>query len=246
MSDNYWEPFRIKLKFWIDFVNNFPNIPRRGNELIFDEYRRDHDLDCRLAGGDLKADTIFSLWLPLRYTLISLHGLPWLQEHFGKVEKSTKFLQSMLNYGLEELLPEDKLVVQQLRNLYILGQGRENVMILINRGLNPMRGGPPYHDYVPYFLKECFEGGAFFHFFNKNPEVLRNWLMREELQFFFEDGYLTPEALYDLSGTGAITVGHPFVRIEGNLEGEEAQEATAQMIFRYVEILKMRRQVMFG
>ena len=34
-----------------------------------DEYRKTHDLDCIQTKGNLAADTIFSLWLPLRYTL---------------------------------------------------------------------------------------------------------------------------------------------------------------------------------
>ncbi|MFI3255179.1 MAG: hypothetical protein R3Y63_12730 [Eubacteriales bacterium] len=241
MAD-FWTPFTQKLHFWIEYEKNLPQIPLLGNEMFFDEYRKYHDLDCRLTGGDLRADTIFSLWLPLRYTLVSLHTLPVLQENFGKVAKRQDFLQKLLNRGLAEFLPEESPVVQALQELFIRGQGRENVMILINRGINGKRGNPPYFDYMPYFLRECFAGGDFAQLFNRDEQIVRSWMMREELGMFFHDDYLVPEEIIDLAGTGDLAQGHPM---EGKT-GEEAILAVTEMIQKYNLILEERRKRLFG
>lgn len=244
MAESQLEPIAQKIRFWVAYERNLPSLPHRGNEMIFDEYRSQNDLDCRLTGGSLNADTIFSLWYPLQYSLEVLHEADWLRERVGEIRKSEKFLQNMLNYGLEELFPPESELVQRLRDLFILGQGRENVMLLLNRGLNPMRAALPYEDYVPYFLRECFEGGAFAHMFGKNMEILRNWIQREELQMFFRDGFLLPEEIMDLSGTGDLTQGNPLYRGEERLEGEEAERAVMEMLARYVDVLLTRREAL--
>ena len=51
------ETIRTHIQYWIDY---------KGTS---DEYRRAHDLDCILTDGNLNADTLISLWLPLRYVL---------------------------------------------------------------------------------------------------------------------------------------------------------------------------------
>lgn len=239
-NGDFWAIFRDKIQFWITYEKNLPWLPLRGNEIYFDEYRRDNDLDCRLAGGDLRADTIFSLWIPLRYTLVVMNGLSWLQEEFGEVKKRQTFLQKLLNYGLEDLLPCDEPLVQVLQELFVRGCGRENVMILLNRGLNDMRAQPPYLDYMPYFLRECFQGGKFFQLFNRDMAVVRSWMMEQELQFFFQDGYLLPESLLDLARSGDITQGHPMM----GKTPEIGEADLLAMLQQYNEILKQRREVL--
>lgn len=202
MSQLIADPIEAKLRFWIEYEKNLPQIPLRGNEIFFDEYRSQNDLDCRFLGGNLGADTLFSLWQPLSLALLALNEEENLVQNLGTVRKRQHFLQKLLNSGLEPYLPSDEPLVIELRKLFARGQQRENVMLLSNRGLNEMRALPPYHDYMPYFLLECFRGGKFAHIFNKDEGLLRFWLMREELQVFFDDGFLVPEAILDLSGSG--------------------------------------------
>lgn len=38
------------------------------------------------------------------------------------------------------------------------------------------RGLRPYYDYMPYFLCECFEGGAFSSFFIGGDVELKEWI----------------------------------------------------------------------
>lgn len=232
------QPIEDKIRFWIEYERNMPQIPYGGNEIFFDEYRQFHDLDCQLLGGQLGADTIFSLWRPLEYTLLALHAPEDLQKDLGTVRKRRMFLQGLLNRGLGEYFPVHMEIVQHLSQLFDLGQKRENVMLLSNRGLNEMRAVSPYEDYMPYFLKECFKGGKFYHIFNHDEGLLRFWLMREELQVFFEDGYLVPEAILDLAGTGDVTVVKPVA--EDAEDEDEYIEELSQMFAGYVEILQAR------
>lgn len=230
------ETIEEKIRFWMQYEQGLPQIPYRGNEIYFDEYRSRHDLDCRFLGGNLNADTIFSLWQPLKNTLVALHGEEKLAEDFISVKKRRNFLQRLLNAGLEHYLPEEELAVQLLSQLFVLGQGRENVMLLSNRGINSMRGGEPYQDYMPYFLLECFDTGKFSHFFNKDVSILRAWIMREELQIFFEDEFLVPESIIDLSGSGDLRNPTPPT----GASREENLTALCNMHQNYINLLKQR------
>lgn len=234
------EPIEEKIRFWINYEKGLPQIPYRGNEIFFDEYRGRYDLDCQILGGNLNADTIISLWNPLRLTLTTLHSEEELNQRLGVVNKRQNFLQKLLNAGLEEFLNPEEEVVELLSELFYKGQQRENVILLNNRGLNAMRGAAPYHDYLPYFLKDCFKGGPFSHIFNHDDQLLRDWIMREDLQLFFDDGYLVPEAILDIAGAGDITIDHPP-------KGENLEESLdnlAEMLSKYVDILTERRTLL--
>lgn len=232
------EPIEHKIRFWIEYEKNLPQIPFKGNEIFFDEYRSRYDLDCQFLGGDLSADTIFSLWLPLQYALQRCNDEEQIAQTMGPIRKRQLFLQKLLNQGLEQFLPPELPVVQRLSHLFLLGQGRENVMRLSNRGLNLMRGQSPYDDYMPYFLVECFKGGKFAHIFNQDEGLLRFWLMREELQGFFEDEFLVAEAVLDLSGTDDVRNGVP----PRSQDTEEDQGFLTEMLDQYITILEERRE----
>ena len=68
-QNRIYESIRKKIEEWIRYDDHKPVEEYWDNPEEHDEYRRQHDRDCVLAGGDLKTDTIFSLWLPLRHTI---------------------------------------------------------------------------------------------------------------------------------------------------------------------------------
>ncbi len=232
------DPIEEKIRFWIQYEKNLPQIPYKGNEIFFDEYRSIHDRDCQLLGGSLSADTIFSLWLPLQYTLERCN--PDIEAQLGVPRKRQMFLQKLLNAGLDHFLPPDEQAVKLLSELFVRGQGRENVMLLSNRGLNMMRSVAPYHDYMPHFLVECFQGGKFAHIFNFDLGLLRFWLIREDLQGFFQDEYLIPEAILDLAGTDDVRNGVPPT--SGDRQEDLAN--LSSMLEDYIAVLQERAQRM--
>ena len=74
-----YDAIKQMLNYWIE-----PDPPLKPGP-VYDEWRRDHDLDCIIAGGDksvpeesiLNADMIFSLWIPLRATLNNASNERW-------------------------------------------------------------------------------------------------------------------------------------------------------------------------
>lgn len=224
-SLEFYEPLTRKIKSWIWYNNNKPSVEYKKSPEVWDEFRAKNDLDCVLADGDLNADTIFSLWLPLRFTLVAINGYAKLKQLAGSIDKRYEFLENLLKEEvLYELLPADNSRVQNLVELFELGQTGANVMILPERWMQK-RGSTPYYDYMPYFLSECFEGGEFFRAF-KTEEDFIQWIGKQKLEMFF-DGKIEPDFIIDLSGTGDIKKGIP---IEVDV-----------LVKNYIAILKKRK-----
>ncbi|CAI3410142.1 hypothetical protein CIRMBP1320_01024 [Enterococcus cecorum] len=221
-----YEPIYEKIRSWIGYFENQPKIKYNENPEAHDQYRQQNDLDCVLRNGNLNADTIFSLWLPLRYTLVSLNGYVKIEHTTGlKIEKTIPFLKSLIsNNNLEKLLPKEKQTTVLLSNLFKLGQRIENTMLLPVRALQK-RGGKPYFDYMPYFLYECFEGGDFFGYFGADKKFIQ-WVIDEDLDMFF-NGNISKENIIDLANTGDLKKGIPT---EIN-----------DLLVNYIKILEQRR-----
>lgn len=225
MSNKIYEPIRRKIEEWIDYKDHSPTVPYQGNEKVHDEYRRWHDRDCVLTGGNLYADTMFSLWRPLAHTVIRLNDKSVI--HGGKY----KFIRELLkDDNMEKLLPVEQPIVKKLSTLFELGMGRENVFLLPDRGLNIVRGRNPYDDYVPVFLLESFGEGAFARYWN-SPEEHLQWIKQEHFQVFF-NGEISPENIKDLSGAGDV-------RKSLAPDGIQPMEL---MIDNYISILQERRK----
>ncbi|MBD5452325.1 MAG: hypothetical protein HDR25_06755 [Lachnospiraceae bacterium] len=224
MSDKIYEPIRRKIEEWVDYKTHNPNIPYQGNEEVHDEYRRWHDRDCVLTGGNLCADTMFSLWRPLKNTIIRLNDEHVIQG--GKYQ----FIQELLKEDMmEKLLPVEQPIVRKLSTLFALGFGRENVFLLPDRKLNLLRGRKPYDDYMPAFLFETFGDGAFAQYWS-SPEEHLQWIEQEHLQMFF-DGDILSENIKDLSGSGDVR----------KSLAPDGIQPVERMIDNYISILQERR-----
>lgn len=206
MSVYNYEPIMRKIRAWIDYDKHAPKSNYSSNPQEHDAYRSTHDLDCIIANGDLNADTIFSLWIPLRFVLVRINGYPKLRQ-YGNINDKIAFLEAIADETvLRQLLPDDNETVAKLIRLFDLGQQACNVMILKNRSMQS-RGAAPYYDYMPYFLSECFAPGAFSKYFQGDSD-LTEWIRRQKLEMFF-DGAIVRSQIIDLAGTGQITNGVP-------------------------------------
>lgn len=187
-----YAPIIRKIKYWREYDG------------VGDKYRQTHDLDCVLTDGNLLADTIFSLWLPLRYTLNFFEAPSWtywknyeqdyLRPHNTGLKDCKPFL-SELEQDIETFLPEHEITSKLIR-LFLLGQTRSNVMLLPCRSWNSKRGYPPYWDYLPHFLWDMLNGS--------NTETVCEWIRREKLSMLFQDETIAREKLLDLAGTGNV------------------------------------------
>ncbi len=210
-KEERYEPLLRRIDSWIWYQEHMPKSDYKSEPQVHDAFRSAHDLDCVLLDGDLNADTIFSLWLPLRFTLKSIHGYARLRS-LGNINHKYLFLKALRQaYGTERfktLFPLDDERILALLTLFELGQTRANVMRLPDRRMQA-RGMAPYYDYVPYFLYECFANGAFSAYFGSDDELV-TWIHQEALTMFFKQGEIKPSTLCDLSESGSIQCGIPL------------------------------------
>lgn len=249
-------PIFNKLKYWKIFDENYPS---KGNLKEQNIYRQNNDLDCTLNNRNLQADTIFSLWTPLKYTIQMLNHKEWTKRSFYTYIFSSNAKQEQLN-KLEEYLPPDNELVKALSNLFKIGIKKCNTMILPTflieepndnywkgkpYSLNIVRGKNPYNDYMPYFLYNCltltpfvwignksnikFSGRAF----NTDNEA-KDWIENQKLNvFFLKPNEISYNSIIDISGNGNVTKEVP-----------ENKEALKKIINTEITILKNRENIM--
>lgn len=205
------ETIKMHIQYWIDYKGDG------------DEYRRTHDLDCILTDGNLFADTLFSLWLPLRYVLNYCGTAQWEKYRRIKDLKNNDAFLNDLKNNLQTFIP-DMGLLSKLEKLCKLGRTRANVIILPYRRWNNMRGGNPYWDYFPHFLYDLL---------NTEDEMfmstMQAWIERENLQMFF-DGEIVKDKIIDLCG-----LGKPWLHYPG-----DKQFDVHKLIDNYISILEQR------
>lgn len=227
-----YEPIITKLNEWITYAENEPKVDYYENPEVYEEYRKTHDRDCILTEGNLYADTIFSLWLPLRNTIVCLNDEQTINE-VGDIYNKISFVKELVKEdNLEKLLPAKYTVVNKLCRLFKYGMKRGNVMILPERWLNTARGKKPYYDYMPVFLLESFPGGAFASAWDGLEDYLA-WIRQEKLELFF-DGEIKPENIKDLAQTGDIRKSLP----------KEGVIGMENLIDSYIDIL-WEREILY-
>lgn len=219
----FYHPIIKKIEYWRDYTGTG------------DLYRKEHDLDCILTNGNLNADTIISLWIPLRTTLNHFGCHFWeewkefenkeLRPKGQRLKNYTAFLNHLITNIESYLPPTDDLTVR-LAELFALGQQRCNVMLLPYRSWNNLRGCFPYFDYMPHFLFDLLATNdpLFRH-------AIESWIKNEHLQMFFDNEIIQQEYIKDLAGTGA-----PWRHTPMNIN-------LPQCIQNYIEILKQRKSL---
>lgn len=230
MGRTIYEPIRKKVEEWLWYDENQPEGNYFANVEEHDRFRSLHDRDCMLTGGDLKSDTLFSLWTPLRHTIVRLNDRETIRA-VGDISKKYVFLREFIKGdNIEKLPPETESIVHRLSELFARGMGRENVFLLPERKLNCARARKAYYDYVPVMLLEVFPGGVFSEYWD-SPEAYLRWIDEEHMEVFF-DGGISPEHIRDLSGSGDV---HDSLAPEG-------VEAMERMLENYIAVLKERKR----
>lgn len=200
---NILNPIKEKLREWKDYKKNSPKCPYFGNEIVHDIYRALNDSDCQLTNGNLMADTIFSLWLPLKMSLQCSETYPYrLQgnafypyKQDGYINKSGNLVNFLtdIEENLEIYLPKNEW--EKLYEFAALSLTRANVMILPDRKMQSR--GKLFLDQMPKTLYECFKDGDYNEYFENEDSLVTNWVKEEKLEFFF-DGEIMKENIKPL------------------------------------------------
>ncbi|WP_286945838.1 hypothetical protein [Acetobacterium sp. UBA5834] len=186
-------PIRIKLEEWINYEINSPKCSYAGNETVHDIFRALNDTDCKLTGGNLLADTIFSLWNPLKMVLDFLNS----GETFYKIDKygsDKNFYLKKIKNNLDKYLPVENELVKELCIFAKLSMQRENVMLLPDRKMQSR--GKCFLDQMPKTLFECFGNGKYASYFQ--TEDVTSWIKREKLEMFFYDNEVDKDKIKPL------------------------------------------------
>lgn len=87
--------------------------------------RKSNDLDCIYYEGDLRADTLFSVWTPLKIVLDSINpGMKFYKkDKYGN--DLNKFLK-IVKCNIDYLLPKDNELVQELYLFTKLAETKAN------------------------------------------------------------------------------------------------------------------------
>lgn len=199
LGDAYNENHIINfLNYWMKGQDVFVSYDSN-NLQLYHEWRRANDLDCIAKGGDLRADTLVSMWTPIKWVLNCLN--PDI-----KVYKTAKgsdpncYLRKLRDEYEVYFTSEDdekKSLVAKLDRLcqlaelecnFILlpGDGRDN-----GSGMNPERyclkrdDKTTYlYDQVPCTLYHVFENDTLGKYFQNEDDVV-SWIKREHLDVGF-------------------------------------------------------------
>lgn len=161
----------------------------------YDKPRALHDMDCLYFDGDFKADTIFSVWTPLKFVLDCLNPNEKFYKH-NKYGNPHKYLFKVKN-NLETLLPRDKLIVQELYRFVELAETRANYFIWPATGINKQRYCDDF-DQMPPTLYKCFPGEKYSSFFHHDVMVLFKWIENQNMESFFLGKALSKENIRPL------------------------------------------------
>ena len=234
-KENTLNPIMKKIREWKEYNKNSPKCPYSGNEIIHDIYRALNDSDCQLTKGNLMADTIFSLWIPLKMSLQCSETYPYrLQgnkfypyKHDNYISKSGNLINFLtdIEENLEIYLPENKW--GRLYEFAALSLTRANIMILHDRKMQSR--GKLFLDQMPKTLYECFKDGVFYECFQKKDSLVTNWIKEEKLEYFF-DGEIKRENI------------KPLIK---NFKADEVywlkeKEDIDEMLKNFINVLKLR------
>ncbi|MCR8633210.1 hypothetical protein [Paenibacillus radicis (ex Xue et al. 2023)] len=172
------------LKYWINALGKPAG----------DEWRKKNDLDVVWLGGDLHADTIFSVWMPLKMCLQCLPGNPFCHKGIRGTPVKRKADYDEIIKNINAYLPRKDELVEELYQFAELSSTRANMMRLQNRKMQ--KRGILYFDQMPKTLHECFEVGEFSKYFKSDDEVI-DWVKTEKLEMFF-DGDITRDNIKPL------------------------------------------------
>ena len=191
-KSEFYAPLIQKIDYWIDYDKNLPPVNQHQARR---QYRAAHDRDCVLTGGNLLADTIFSVWCPLKMVLKCLNPSGEFYKYNRFDGDRYKFLRE-IRENCENLLPSDDSLAALLLKFIRLTDGHENVMILPNAAMQ--KRGIDFCDQMPRTLYECFKGGAYSQYFSAELPASK-WVRDQKLAMLFYDKEITRENIIPLT-----------------------------------------------
>lgn len=204
-------------------------------DVTYEKWRKENDLDAVWLNGDLHADTIFSVWMPLKMCLQCLAGNRFSRKGIRRTPYKTQEYYDDIVINIMEndnpYLPRNDELVEELYQFAELASTRANVMRLPNR---KMQVRWKYYDQMPKTLYECFESDtSVFSKHFESDDAVKEWVKAEKLEMFF-DGYTTRDNIKPL-----------IDRMKSSeFQWLEEYEDILEMLKKYNEILRVRAEAL--
>lgn len=213
--------FRYWKKFWID----------KANGIEIDKKILEKELNQEYPN----ADTIISLWTPLKKCMDKLNVPEKLNGI--KISKYSKdFYDEILKDDVfEKCFPKDNGIVKKLNELSKLTCTRANTMSIPQGRFNNDRYQCSL-DQMPLTLHHCFKG-KLKNYFN-SEEILKHWITSQKLELCFVDKQIKYENIIDLDKY----INNNFKAIFPKISDEE--EIYIEMLDKYINFIIERNKLL--
>ncbi|WP_102264464.1 DUF1413 domain-containing protein [Mesobacillus jeotgali] len=187
-----------------------------------ERWRKENDLDVIWLDGDLNADTIFSVWMPLKMSLQSSKTYPYKMKgnkYYPYKDDAYQGKQGIIHFlsdiisNIDKYLPRNEW--EELYQFAELASTISNVIRLPDKGRGMQKRGiieivdgkqiivDSFYDQIPRTLYECFEGGEFRNKYKnreyfKNDKELKDWILDQDLDILFSNGVISRETIKPL------------------------------------------------
>ena len=161
----------------------------------YDEWRRKNDMDCMYLDGDMRADTLFSAWTPIKWVIGCIN-----KGRGIRLSKTPDCLKHLF-VNKEDYLPPDHELTKLLNRYLELAEGRWNYILLPDRNINSKRysglnigdKSVSLFDEVPPMLYHIFNKESLGKYFadedgQYDVDTVVAWIRREHLEMGFEGG----------------------------------------------------------
>ncbi|SHN33628.1 hypothetical protein [Gracilibacillus kekensis] len=207
------------------FNKEYNELTYRERNKYFEDYgnwRKRYDLDVIHLNGNLNADTIFSIWMPLKMCLQNSGGYPY--SEYGISEKPNKSYPYIPNIikNIDTYLPYNEW--EELYKFVSIALTEVNVMRLPD---TKMQKRGEFYDQMPKTLYECYGKGKFAKCFQDIQ--VKEWVRDQNLTMFFENKISRENIKPLISRMNA-----------SDFEWLKNREEIKEMLTNYCMILEMR------
>jgi hypothetical protein len=248
LKDKYKEPEEDFYNVFINYINYWHDFNHNGNKEIDKTW---YKLSNHISKDYPGADTIFSLWIPMSWVMLSINPeKAWYKQLF--VEEATK--SSNMKSFLETYLPEDNELVKKLHEFAIVASSEENVFsvpkekLQLNNeeySLNRYRGFC-YYDEMPVMLYCLLEGANgksnnFSKYFEstiqeETKENILKFIKSNKLEVFFNNEDIGEDInnCFNLKDLGVSNTKKEKITKESDL---------IKLLDNYIKVLEERRKL---
>ena len=202
-----------------------------------DEWRKENDLDCMYYKGDLRADTLISVWTPMRMVLDYFNkdkGMVFRKRATGEGDIN-KYLKMIVS-DTTRYLPANHILTSLLNELLMWAEKPCNYILLPYEEMNCNRysinnNGETLwlYDFVPCTMYHIFDHETLGRYFDGECAA-KEWILREKLQCAFYNNEISIDKIIPM--TKGMNISRPRLLA--------TEKEIKEMLCYMIDLLKRR------